>query len=407
MTNIDRRRFVSTIGVMAACAAAAPTVSSANVVAPPKTRRSDERGENYGWCLARQHLTHPAATSGAIQHCAVDFWSKPLSAISLANHLPSEISRGVLWFDGFRPDKTLAERLEYIDSVHANHNYAWIEEPRFIATCSDDIEQLSSTFQSLTADDSSAGAHLRAALLHLDSMSPAANEPEWAQLIPALAPCYDQIIGYYNIQERGLRHLRAWWDDNDNSVGWENSFFKKSIFDPALQCNAVVFTSPALIETDPGLCPRASIETLIGELIRHFGYAVLDRAVSNTIVVSEDDRMKRRPRLFALGSVTMEKWPGFTKVLEILERQQRLVSGSFGDLAIDQKPIVVAITSQDQQLRRDLAINRLRTYSTGRNSFFEVRVPTYEGLSVGDTLELIVLWPFKLDAVERQIGDMA
>jgi hypothetical protein len=407
MTNIDRRRFVSTIGALAVCTAAAPAVGGADAGASLKTRISDEKDENYGWYIARQQLDHQAATSEAIRQHVVDFWSKPLAAISLADYLPSEISRGVLWFDGFGQDKTFAEQLEYIDSVHNEHNYAWIEEPRFVAACLNDNNLLSSTLRSLIADDRSAHALLRTTLLHLDSMSPATNEPEWAQIIPALAPCYDRIVGYYDMQERGLRHLRAWWDDNENQPSWEKSYFKQSICDPASQCDAVVFISPALIETDPGLCPSASTETLAGELIRRFGYAALDRAVFNEIVGSEDGRMKRRPRLYALASVTIETpgWHHFIAIRKILDRQRRLVSGSFGDLALDGTPIVVAITVRDQQLRRPF-IYEYRDPSGKLKSCFEVRVPTYQSPD-DDTLKLIALWPFKLDAVEEKIGGMA
>lgn len=407
MTNIDRRRFVSTIVAMAACTAATPAVGGADAGSRLiKTRFSDETDLDWGWCIARQKLDHRPATSGALRR-VVDFWSKPLSAISLANYLPSEISRGVLWFDGFSQDKTLGERLEYIDSVHTKHNYEWIEEPRSVAACLNGIKLLSSTLRSLIADDRSACAQLRTALLDLDSTSPAPNDPEWGQTIPALAPCYDRIIGYYHMQERGLRHLRAWWEDNDNSPRWEDSYFKRSICDPASQCDAVIFTSPALIETDPGLCSSASIETLVGELIRRLGYGALDRAVLNEIVGSEDDCMKRRPRLYALASMTIEApgWHHFIEIRKILDRQRRLVSGSFGDLALDETPIVVAITVRDRQLRRPF-IYKYRGPSGRLKSCFEVRVPTYQPLD-DDTLKLIALWPFKLDAVEEQIGEMA
>ena len=373
MTNIDRRRFVSTMGAMVACTAAAPAMGGADAGVPLKTRCNNEKDEDCGWYIARQQHAHPAAISGAIRQHVVDFWSKQLSSISLANYLPSEISRGVLWFDGFKPDKTFAERLEYIDAVHTKHNYEWIEEPRSVAACLNYIERLSSTLRSLIAGDRSVCAQLRTALLHLDSMSPAPNDPEWAQIIPALAPCYDRIIGYYHVQERGLRHFRASWDELWSS--WEEAYFKKSICSPASQCDAVIFTSPALIETDPGLCPSASTETLGGELMRRFGYAALDRAVFNEIVGSEDNRMKRRPRLFALASVTIEApfYHRFIEIRKVLDRQRRLVSGSFGDLDPDAAPIVVSITARNQPLQLDFVYDH-RGPSGPIKSSFEVRI---------------------------------
>src|SRR5674476_282681 len=113
MTNINRRRFVSSIGALAACATAAPAVGGAEAVAPLRTSFKNQKDLDWGWHIVRQQFPHPAATSGTVRQHVVDFWSKPLSAISLANYLPSEISRGVLWFDGFRQDKPLGERLEY------------------------------------------------------------------------------------------------------------------------------------------------------------------------------------------------------------------------------------------------------------------------------------------------------
>lgn len=64
MTNIDRRRFVATIGAMAACTAAASPLSGADAGAPLKTRFSDEKNLDWGWCIARQKLDHQPATSG-------------------------------------------------------------------------------------------------------------------------------------------------------------------------------------------------------------------------------------------------------------------------------------------------------------------------------------------------------
>jgi hypothetical protein len=147
---------------------------------------------------------------------------------------------------------------------------------------------------------------------------------------------------------------------------------------------------------------------LAGELIRRFGYAALDRAVFNKIVGSDDNRMMRRPRLFALASVTIDApyYHRFIEIRKILDRQRRLVSGSFGDLASDGAPIVVAITVRDRKLRRHFFYDH-RSPSTGRlKSSFEVRVPTYQSRheeSPGDgAFKLIALWPFNFDGQPEQ-----
>jgi hypothetical protein len=59
------------------------------------------------------------------------------------------------------------------------------------------------------AGDQRPTAISRTALLALDSMSLAAGEPDWDQVIPALAGCYDRIIGHYHLEQRGLRHCYA------------------------------------------------------------------------------------------------------------------------------------------------------------------------------------------------------
>lgn len=72
------------------------------------------------------------------------------------------------------------------------------------------------------------------------------------------------------------------------------------------------------------------------------------------------------------------------------------MAGSFGELALDGTPIVVAITTRDRQLRE-------HAIYVDRKSMFEVRVPTYQskhmGLAEDDNLIFIALWPFKFDAL--------
>jgi hypothetical protein len=146
---------------------------------------------------------------------------------------------------------------------------------------------------------------------------------------------------------------------------------------------------------------------LVGELIRRFGSAVLDRAVFDEIVGSKDDCVKRQPRLFALASVTIETPYShiFIEIRKTLARQRRLVSGSFGDMDLNATPIVVVITARDQQLRRRFVYDH-RGPSGPIKSSFEVQVPTYQSKQkealCDDTLKLIVLWPFDFDGEAEQ-----
>jgi hypothetical protein len=122
--------------------------------------------------------------------------------------------------------------------------------------------------------------------------------------------------------------------------------------------------------------------------------------------------VSRQPRLFALASVTMQAPYShrFIEIRKILDRQRRLVFGSFGDVALDGTPIVVAITLRDRQLQRHFVYDHRGPLGPIKSSF-EVRGPTYqsrhEGSPGDDALELIALWPFNFDAVEEQVRGTA
>jgi hypothetical protein len=250
---------------------------------------------------------------------------------------------------------------------------------------------------------------LRTALIALNSTGPSPTEPEWAEYLTLFTRpyrSYGHIIGHIHAPGRGLHELKA----RLNSIGPDNekTYFERAVWDATSHCDVVIVTSSSLVDFDPGLSPSASTETLVGELIGRFGYALLDRVVFNEILGSKDDRVKRQPRLFALASVTMEPpyWHLFNGVRAILERQRKLVSSNFGELAFDGIPIVVAITARDRQLRRHFAYDHLGPNPTGYKNFFEVRVPTYQsrhdGSPVDHPLELIVLWPFNFDPEAEQ-----
>jgi hypothetical protein len=383
--NIDRRRFVSTIGAMAAFTAGTPTAGGAGTNAPGKSRFSDENDLDRGWCIARQKLHHPNSTSGAVHQNIVDFWSKPVSAISLANFLPPEISRGVLWFDGFSPKKPSSAWLEYVDSVPKEYNLEWIQEPRYFATCTDDIELLSSTLRSLIIDNRAARALSRTALVDLGSASPISIEPDWAQIILALAPCYDRIIGFYHLEQRGLRHFEALCDRTSPE-------HKMLLHNAALQCDAVIFTSASLIENDMNLSAKAPTDRLVSELMQQLGHALLDETVLEQIVPKQK-MAREKPRAFALGSNTTTVGYPFVD-LRNLTRQRELVFGGFGKLL--KRPIQPLLIAT---LASHLAATIMLDQVQGTDFLF-LKLKNVDRLSGGDPLELVhltSLWPFEAE----------
>jgi hypothetical protein len=166
----------------------------------------------------------------------------------------------------------------------------------------------------------------------------------------------------------------------------------------------MIVTSTGLIETDPGLCPRASTEDLVGELVRRLGYALLEPKIREWIVGTAGPE-KRKPRFFALGSATLNApfEPAFHFQV-MLDRQSEFVSGSFAPLAVDDLPLFV-VTSEEgdphlwSSTRDVLARAALMSgYELSPDMFATAQAPRY----LTDTrrpgwLDLIALWPFRLD----------
>jgi hypothetical protein len=366
MTNIDRRRFLASIATTATCT---PAVLSGSAPA-----NSGERP--HLWLIAQQRRT----TTSAV---AVDFWSKPLCSISYADYLPSEIVRGVLWYDGFSPQKSLSELLEYADSVHREDNFAWVDEPRAFTAHFEGVETLSSTLLPLIVGNQSASARFRTALLALDSISAATGEPEWNKIIPRLESSYDRIIGHCHLEQRGLLH-HQWL------AALDESYFQQTICAAASQCDAVIFTSPSLIETDQGLSASASTESLVGELMQRLGNVLLDENALEHIVSATETK---RSRLFALGSVTLYP-PADTfarSLFPTLYRQRDLVSGCFGELMSDEPSFLIATRANNllAKLASDLIIGSELSFLKLANSSDYVRGP-----SPIEPLFLLTLWQF-------------
>ena len=370
--TIDRRQLVGSLAAAAVC----PPVASAHADAPAVPPRVNHQGRQSpeGWFLARESRNQQS------DH-AVDFWERPFSDIAYAEHLPPEIIRGAMRYDAY--DELNCRTPETISQY-------WAENYQRYAAVSNSLENLSSALQSLTKNDSPKSPK-RIALLSLDSVSPSPmREPSWSEVLPAFRSCYDHIIGHFHLSQRGLRQEKKFLDTHFGTPN-EDGYFQEFFADAAAQCDAVVLTSSALCERDLRCCARASTEELVGKLMRHFGYALLTPAVLEQIVGAGEAGTRRKPRLFALASLTL--WFDFPRMMSW---QSELVRGSFGDAIPDARSLIVATAVENPQSKLIDDIWEI----TGE-SFFTTTAPVYEIVNPGhptlDDLKMIALWPFQFD----------
>jgi hypothetical protein len=382
----DRRRLLSALAATTAGAGVAPSIQRAVAAEPlDAPRQSHEENQLDGaWFIVRQHPDH----SG--QH-AVDFWSRPFCDIAHSEYLPAEMTRGALWYEYFgEPDFRQPDRLQLIESILKQDRPAWLENPRQFAAHLDATQSLSSTLLSLVGEKD-VNARGRTAFIALDSQSLSPMDPDWADVLPAFRAGYDRIIGHFHLERRGLRQWRKWLNAFPGTKN-EERYFQEFFLHAAAQCDAVIVTSPALVETDPGLSAGAPTEALVGELTRRFGYAALHPTVLPQILGGRENGASK-PRLLALGSATLPICDVPT-LRRVLERQSRLISGSFG--AATTSPLLIA-TNAGPAWSDHLAEVR----STAQ-WVFELSAPADENTDADGALDLIMLWPFELDDREGQ-----
>ena len=202
----------------------------------------------YGWLLAREHHSEVA---GHI----VDFWTRPLGDIDYRRHLPAEIARAAISFGLVEPSD--CRRPETIEENLRREWGGWSEKPRRYGACSNDIKALAASLRVLIGSEESTA---RTALLALGSQGYYWPEPAWAKVIPAFRSCYNHIIGHFHLERRGLRQ----WRESLNA-SFPEGYFQEFFTDAAMQCDAIIVTSPALCEIDVRCCPGALSEELAGE----------------------------------------------------------------------------------------------------------------------------------------------
>ena len=330
--NKDRRNFLSSVAAATICA---PVISAPKLVGAG-TRPDALHEGREAWLLAIQHHQH------SLDH-AVDFWARPWCDIPYTRYLPREIARAALWYeklDGLVPNDCL-NRLDADFKFHCRNS----ETPRKVAVYVGGLEGLSSPLQSLIGSDGTNPAE-RTAFVSLDSIGPVLKEPGWADVLPALKSCYAHTIGHFHLEQRGLRQWRRFLNAHFHSEK-KGGYFQEFFTEAAVQCDAVVVTSPALIESDLNCCPRASTEELVGELMRQFGYALLTAAVRNRIVDIDKNQGTYSPRLFALTSLTLKTTDDYyLHFSHMINRQADLIRGSFGD-PISGEPLLLIATAAE------------------------------------------------------------
>jgi hypothetical protein len=231
MTNIDRRRLLRSLAATTVCAPAVSNIKAAD--ASVRRGAIHEVGQSFeGWLLARESRQQ-------LTDHAVDFWARPWSDVPYTKHLPREIARGAMWYEPFgRPNCRTPEE---IDKSLKHYCFGWSETPRRYAACSNNFNNVSSTLESLIGSDAS-NSTSRTVLLSLDSSGPM-REPNWATALPAFRSCYDRIIGHFHLPQRGLCQSRKFLNGHFHSQNG-GGYFKEFFTDAAMQCDAVVLTSP-------------------------------------------------------------------------------------------------------------------------------------------------------------------
>lgn len=383
MTTIDRRQLLRSLTATTACASVLSRIDAAQAAEFRHAGHASSASSN-AWVLARECRQRLA------DH-AVDFWARPFCDIPYTQYLPRDIARCAMWCEAFDPSRR--PNLEEINASFNSHCLDCGNRPLFAAHL-DGNETLASTLQSLIENEISTST-ARTAFIALDSLGPW-KELSWADVLPAFTSCYDRTIGHFHLPQRGLRQWATYLNAHFRSED-ETPHFRELFVDAAAGCDAIILTSHALIENDLGLCPRASTETLVGELIRRFGHGLLDRDLVDQIAGTGERSSKDKTRLYALGSATLHSpFDRLHHFYWLLDRQRELVCGSFGEIDDDERPILV-VTFADNEPPDLLA----DTFQDDWARVHVLRQPTYAVPNRGEPwsrlLHVIALWPFELD----------
>jgi len=387
MTQLDRRHVLTSLAGGAAVAGVSHAMSN-EAFAASESGALCERERHYCWYLAQQ------GGRTCTQH-AIDFWSMPWAYVRYEDYLPPQIARGLIAYEDFpRPIDNSAKALEAFVKAFTFYDRDWLE-PAILDRFTVEPAIESKDFQSiLTSFVGEKGTSNRTALLAIDSTT---CGPGWHGIRSAFASRYDSTVGLKHIGERGFAQEKRY-----SRTGSEGDFVRAFLRDTSL-CDTVIVTSSGLFEIDAGLCPGASTEELVGELVRRLSYALMEPKILERIVGSRNTNSQ--PRYFALSSATLNaSSEPLLHLQTMLDRQSAFVRASFAPLAVDDLPLFIA-TSRDDDLEQRTGIMDVLAraamfsgYALSPDMFAMTQAPRYQAdARRPDWLDLIALWPFKVD----------
>ena len=374
MSIMNRRSFLRSLAASPFFAGdvRSQNPQSGDIIADRRTGR---------WLIARQDC-------GPNTDYAVDFWSTTSCQINYASRLPSEIVRGVVWYDSeTADDKSAPEPLDHTESLIEQQKFSWLNAQCKFAVA-EGRNGLSQALPNVFEKEPSTCPRPRTALLALDSSFATATDPAWADIIPSFRRHYDRIIGHFHIVQRGFHYWQTALTGQPQGAFRFEQFFTKA----ASQCDAIIFTAQSLTESDEFLSARASTEELVAELMRRFGRALLDREIVTQVAPIDtaiaDGTM--HPRYFAIGSMGA-RMPSLSVQLGDLSRQRELVFCGFGKPVL--RPLLIGLDINDdtaQRLHEDV------TRKTSNIRFLKT-TPSSGRVQNLEWLEFVTLWPFDPD----------
>ena len=319
MTQLDRRRVLTTLGGGAAVAGVSYAISK-DAFAASESDALHECAGHYCWYLAQQGGRPP-------RQRAIEFWTGPFAAIRYENYLPPQIGRTFIAYENFpEPIDSADKALEAFNEASKFYRRDWLDYEkldRFTVEPANGLKDFQSILAPFVGEKNPSN---RTALLNID------NIPGRPEVCSAFSTCYNSMIGIAHIDERGFVQQKRYYRGRS-----ESEFVRRFLRDTSL-CDIVIVTSSGLFEIDAGLSPHASTEDIVGELVRRLGYALMEPKILKRIVGPRS--IKSKPRYFALGNATLNA--PFEPTLHfqtMLDRQSAFVSAGFAPLAADELPL--------------------------------------------------------------------
>jgi hypothetical protein len=388
MSRIDRRRVLTSLAGGAAVAGIASAISKEAFAESELSALGERAVRHYAWIFAQQG-------GGPRTQQSIDFWCGPFAPIRYENYLPPEIGRGLIAYEDFpQPIDAESKAIEAFNETAKFYGRDWLNPETldyFAVKPANGSKDFQFIFPSLVGEKNT---RARTAMLAIDSPLGEFGRPGVSS---AFSSCYNSVIGITHIGERGYLQQKRY-----STTSSESDFVQGFLRDTSL-CDTVIITSSGLFELDAGLSPSASTEELVGELVRRLSYALMEPNILDRIVGPRRTKPKRR--FFALGSATLNvSFEPLLHLQTMLDRQSAFVSASFAPLAVEDSPLFIATSEEDDPHlwsgARDVLARAaaMSGYELSPDMFATAQAPRYQA----DTrrpgaLDLITLWPFEIE----------